>query len=258
MTKHILIVEDETKLTMLLRDYLTQNGYSSDWAEDGEKAVQLARSNNPDLILLDLMLPKKDGLDVCKDVRAFSDIPIIMLTARVDEVDRLIGLELGADDYICKPYSPREVIARIKAIFRRIAIQAEKNTPQTQDKLQPNHSDINISCSEGNQEPNKNLADLEYLEYRGITIIKSRFQCLVNHIAIDLTPVEMRILTLLIKHPGRVFSRDNIIAAAYDDHRIVSGRTIDSHIKNLRKKLDEQSAHKDLIRSIYGIGYKLE
>ncbi|MDJ0838088.1 MAG: response regulator [Acidobacteriota bacterium] len=222
MTQKILVVEDEPKIAKLLLDYLKAAGYRGFWVDDGAAAVPTIQGKRPDLILLDLMLPNKDGMTICKEVRAFSDVPIIMLTARVEEIDRLLGLELGADDYVCKPFSPREVMARVKTVLRRF------NGP---DQLEA-ESPIVI--------------DLDRREVRA------------GGQLLTLTPNEFNLLNYLLKNKGRVFSRDQLLDAIYDDFRDVSDRTIDSHIKNLRKKLGRALPGRELIMSIYGVGYKLE
>ena len=199
----VLVVEDEAKIAGLLKDYLQQAGFAVHCIDNGTDAVAWVHDNAPDFVLLDIMLPGKDGLDVCREVRAFSNVPVIMITARVDEIDRLLGLELGADDYICKPFSAREVVARVKAVLRRMSMTAEDDA--------------------GN--------------YRGIIIDSEGFTASVDGTALELTPVEFRILELLSGGPGRVYSRDALIDAMYLDGRVVSDRTVDSHVKNLRKKL---------------------
>lgn len=227
MQRTALIIEDEPKLATLLSDYLTQSNYLSHCLYEGTGAVAWIKQNSPDVVLLDLMLPGESGLDVCREIRTFSKVPIIILTARIEEIDRLIGLELGADDYMCKPYSPREVIARINAIFRRMEFSEEEQSAPQQN-------------------------------YRGIFIDEKRFKCLVGDEEIELTPVEMRLLTRMLQNPGQVFNRDQLTEYIYPDKRIVSDRTINSHIKNLRAKLNGTEQLGDLIHSIYGVGYKLE
>lgn len=217
----ILLVEDEPKLAALVGDYLQAAGYAWQWVTDGREAVPAAKAQQPDLILLDLMLPGRDGLDVCRELRSFSDVPIIMLTARVDEIDRLLGLELGADDYICKPFSPREVVARVKALLRRARMGAE-------------HYNSTLRINEATH------------------------SAIFNGVALELTPVEFRLLKTLASAPGRVFSRDGLLDKLYVDHRVVTDRTVDSHIKNLRRKLEQVAPGQVPIRSIYGVGYKLE
>lgn len=220
MENTILIVEDEQRLADLHRDYLHQAGFATESIDDGAKVVGWVRDNGPALILLDLMLPGKDGLDICKEIRSFSSVPIIMVTARVEEIDRLLGLELGADDYICKPFSPREVIARVKAVLRR-----SSGTAQTSEVLQLN--------------PEKYLATLQ------------------GH-SLDLTAVEFQLLKILVDKPGRIYTRDQLMGRIYTDQRIVCDRTIDSHIKKLRKKISAVAPHMGIIRSVYGVGYKYE
>jgi len=225
--KKIIIVEDEPKIAQLLVDYLQREQFQVSVIEEGTHAVETVQAQQPDFLILDLMLPGKDGLTICKEVRQFSSLPIIMITAKVDEIDRLLGLELGADDYICKPFSPREVVARVKTIFRRVQQQPVK------------------------------VNDNE-LKYRSVTLYLDRFQCEVNGCRIELTPVELRMLQALMSNPGRVLSRDNLMTVSYADDRIVSDRTIDSHVKNLRKKLSQDMKGQELIHSIYGVGYKIE
>lgn len=220
-TATVLIVEDEPKLSALLVDYLVDAGYTTAVLDDGLHAVAWIRAHAPDAVLLDVMLPGKDGMSICREVRTFSQVPILMMTARVDEIDRLLGLELGADDYICKPFSPREVVARVKAVLRR-ARQADA----------PEASPLHL--------------DEEKLEAR------------LHGTVLPLTPVEFRLLQALQIRPGRVMSRANLIDALYLDHRVVSDRTVDSHIKNLRRKIADAGNGIDPIVSIYGMGYKLD
>ncbi|MGV6859565.1 MAG: response regulator [bacterium] len=231
--KRILIVEDEEKIVQILRDYLEKEGFAVSALYEGTDAVATVKSSPPDFLILDLMLPGMDGVSICREVRKFSELPILMLTARVDEIDRLIGLEMGADDYVCKPFLPREVVARVKAILRRT------------------HA---ISASS----PTKSEAETPALNYREISLHPERFECTAAGQAIELTPVEFRLLQTLLSHPGHVHSRNKLMDVAYTDRRIVSDRTIDSHIKNLRRKLAAALPGDELIHSIYGVGYKLE
>jgi two-component system, OmpR family, response regulator BaeR len=217
---HVLIVEDEPKLAALLRDYLGASGYRVSLLDRGDGAVDWVREHAPDAILLDVALPGVDGLAICRGVRAFSAVPILMVTARVEEIDRLLGLELGADDYICKPFSPREVVARVKAVLRRVA-SAASPPPDAP-----------------------------------IVLDEERFEARVRGQALVLTPIEFRLLRKLVGQPGRVFSRTQLIGALYEDHRVVSDRTVDSHIKNLRRKLGEVG--EDPIAAVYGVGYRYE
>jgi two-component system response regulator BaeR len=221
--KLILIVEDEPKIAALLADYLlAQAGFNSKIIDRGDEAIRQFQSVQPDLVLLDLMLPGLDGIEVCKQMRALSQVPIIMVTARVEEIDRLLGLELGADDYICKPFSPREVVARVKAVLRR----SEKGNT---GKLSP-----------------------------GLEMDGEKFNASLNGTALPLTPVEFALLQMLSNHPGRVFSRDQLMNGMYSDYRVVSDRAVDTHVKNLRRKLTEASGVEDMIKSVYGLGYRYE
>lgn len=220
MTKRIAIVEDEPELAELMRDYLQQAGYRTRIFDNGATALAAFRQDRPDFIVLDLMLPGMDGVMLCRELRAFSDVPVMMVTARVEEVDRLIGLETGADDYLCKPFSPRELVARVKAILRR--------------PRQP---------------------ELEGAEFR---IDKQGRRVEVRGLDIDLTPTEFLLLSTLIEHPGQIFSRAKLLDIASPDDLDVTDRAVDSHIKNLRKKLAEFFPEADLIQSVYGVGYRFE
>lgn len=217
----ILIVEDEEKLVRILADYLHQAGFETHCLGDGLAVVPWVQEHQPQLILLDLMLPGKGGLDICKEIRAFSSVPIIMTTARVEEIDRLLGLELGADDYICKPFSPREVVARVKAVLRRAA---------------------------GGEPPGA----------KGLFLDESRYRATLNGRDLDLTAVEFKLLNLMASNPGCIYGRQQLMDLIYPDQRIVSDRTIDSHIKKLRKKIAVAGPGEEFIQSLYGVGYKFE
>lgn len=221
MTQHILIVEDEVKLATLLQDYLIQSGFAATMIHDGSEVEAWLAGNQTNLVLLDLMLPGKSGVDICKDIRKHSKLPVIMTTAKVDEIDRLLGLELGADDYICKPFSPREVVARVKAVLRR-----------TDDSNKP--------------------AD------RGLMLDTDTYKATINGNDLHLTAVEFQLLKVLSDQPGRIFSRSVLVDKIYSDGRVVSDRTIDSHIKKLRKKISVQVPDAELIHSLYAVGYKFE
>ena len=225
MTDKILIVEDEARIIRTLRLYLEQVGFAVCAVEDGSRAAEVFRKERPLLILLDLNLPGKDGLDICRELRRESNVPIIMLTARTEEMDRLIGLELGADDYIVKPFSPREVVARVRAVLRRVnGDSAEPDTLRAGDLL--------LDCA-------------------------SRRVWLGDD-ALSLTQSEFDILTALIRHQGRVLSRLQILeetqGVAYDGFE----RSIDQHIKNLRRKLRHSAGETAIIQTVYGIGYRLD
>jgi two-component system response regulator BaeR len=218
---NILIVEDEPKIAALLNDYLRQQGgFSTFHLSRGDGVLDRVLNHPPDLILLDLMLPGMDGIEVCKQVRAHSNVPIIMITARVEEIDRLLGLELGADDYICKPFSPREVVARVKAVLRRSVATGQSG------------------------------------KIGGLKMDDAKHSAQWEGKSLKLTPVEFSLLKMLTKQPGRVFSRDQLMNEMYSDYRIVSDRAVDTHIKNLRKKLTDAGAVKDLVESVYGLGYR--
>ena len=215
----ILIVEDEQKLAELLKDYLAQSSFDTTILDNGNDVIPYVRENKPDLVILDLMLPGRDGMEICKEIRTFSNLPIIMVTARVEEIDRLLGLELGADDYVCKPFSPRELVARVKAVLRRAGGETT-------------------------------------IKAKGLVLDEARYQASLHGVDLELTAVEFKLLSFLAANPGRIYSRDQLMERIYSDHRIVSDRTIDSHIKKLRKKISGQSPDEELIGSVYGVGYK--
>jgi two-component system response regulator BaeR len=219
---HILIVEDELKLARLQVDYLQNAGFDTDFLSNGLEVLPWLKVNHTDLILLDLMLPGRDGLDICRELRRFSTVPIIMITARIEEIDRLLGLELGADDYICKPFSPREMVARVKAVLRR---QQAPTIEARTSALKLDHNSFRVLA--GGQE-------------------------------VELTTVEFQLLQALYQQPGRIFSRSKLMDLIYPDQRIVSDRTIDSHIKKLRKKLADLLPNQELIHSVYGAGYRYD
>ncbi|MDO6567626.1 response regulator [Alteromonas sp. 1_MG-2023] len=225
--KHVLIVEDEDKIAQILVEFLALEGFTSTVLNEGTHVVDTVKKEAPAAIILDRMLPGMDGLTICKSLRRFSMVPIIMLTARVDEIDRLIGLEAGADDYVCKPFSAREVVARIQAVLRRSTQQISSD------------------------------ASTDKLEFRHIELDMSRFECAVDGKTIELTPVEFRLLKTMMTKPGVVYSRDQLMELAYEDGRVVSNRTIDSHMKNLRQKLMAPE-HTSPIHAVYGIGYKVQ
>lgn len=218
---HVLIVEDEPRLASVLGDYLTAAGYTHRWVADGAEAIDAFRREQPDLVLLDLMLPGLDGIEICSALLRDSQTPIVMVTARVEEVDRLLGLEIGADDYICKPFSPREVIARIGAVLRR-----HRHMPAP--------------------------------PAGPITIDEESCRATLRGQPLDLTPVEFRLLRQLHGAQGRVFSRDQLLNGLYNDHRIVTDRAVDSHVKNLRRKIADAGGSEDWIKSIYGVGYRMD
>jgi len=222
MASQILIVEDEEKIVALLRDYLEKAAYKVSSLQRGDQVIPYLKKNPPDLVLLDVMLPGMDGMDVCREIRKSSAVPIIMITARVEEIDRLLGLELGADDYICKPFSPREVVARVKAVLRRMQLEPEG----------------------------------DWLRNGSIVLNKSTRQVTVDEHPLDLTPSEFNLLKVLMTHPNRVFTRNELLneVQGYDFEGY--DRTIDTHIKNLRKKISEPLPAQEIIATVYGVGYK--
>tara|TARA_Y100000746_G_scaffold151332_1_gene129709 strand:- start:1211 stop:1882 length:672 start_codon:yes stop_codon:yes gene_type:complete len=221
--KHVLIVEDEKKLADILIAYLNKEQFRVTHYESGNGVSDWVKNNQPNIILLDLMLPDVNGKDLCKEIRQFSTVPIIMVTAMIDEIDRLIGLELGADDYVCKPFSPKEVVARVKAVLRRS--EGDFNQGEIYDAFEVNDETYSIK---------------------------------LHGDRLDLTPVEFRLLKMFIQSPGRVFNRDQILDNIFEDGRIVLDRTVDTHVKNLRHKLKTASPEHDYVRSVYGIGYSFE
>lgn len=220
----ICLVEDEIDLANLMADYLKASNFEVIVFNRGDEAHQWLQKNEPALILLDLMLPGMDGLQICKHKRQHSEVPIIMMTAKVEEIDRLLGLELGADDYICKPFSAREVVARVKAVLRRSLA-----TPQ------------NASAASS-----------------PVVVDQQSMSLRIFDQTIELTSVEFQLFSLLYSQPGRIFSRQYILDNIYQDYRVVGDRTVDGHIKKLRKKLNEVNDQVELIRSVYGSGYKYE
>ncbi len=216
----VLIVEDEPELASLLQQFIENSGMTAHIIDNGLEPVDWIKQHAPDIVILDLMLPGKDGIQICQEVRVFSDIPIIMVTAKVDELDRLIGFETGANDYICKPYSAKELIARINSLIKLY------NRDSHAEAL--------------------------------LVLDNNRCSIRLNDQEIELSNIEFNLLSLLYHHPGRIYNRESIITLIYQDYRVVSDRTVDSHIKNLRKKLSTLSNGTEYIRSIYGIGYKYD
>lgn len=221
MADRILIVEDEDKIAEVLRDYLRPHGFEVHRLARGDEVDAWMREHGADLVLLDLMLPGCSGLDVCRSLRQHSRAAVVMVTARVEEIDRLLGLELGADDYICKPFSPREVVARVKAVLRR---------------------------TQGRDQPPEHELVLDDAGWRAV----------LGGRDLGLTAVEYQLLKVMAAQPGRIFSRDQLMDAMYRDTRVVSDRTVDSHIKKLRRKVADVSPEREIIHSVYGVGYKFE
>ncbi len=223
MAQTILVVDDEARIVKLVRDYLERAGFDVLAARDGETALTLVRLERPDLIVLDLMLPGVDGLDVCRRLRQESAVPIIMLTARVEEADRIVGLELGADDYVTKPFSPRELVARVRAALRRATGQ---------------------------------VGPTPLLRASDVELDTASLMATVAGQPVDLTPTEFQLLATLVRQPGRIFSREQLLEAihgvAYDGF----DRSVDSHIKNLRRKIELNPRQPRYIQTVYGVGYR--
>ncbi len=222
--RKIMVVDDEKKIVQLVKAYLERNGYRVLAAYDGQEALNLAQREKPDLVVLDLMLPGLSGLDVCRTLRQESDVPIIMLTARAEETDKLVGLELGADDYVTKPFSPRELVARVRAVLRRT-----EPTPM-----------------------------VERVAQGDITVDLVRHEAWVRGNLVPLTPTEFELLATLIQSPGRVFTRlqllDKVLGLEYEGYE----RTIDAHVKNLRQKIEADSRNPRYVVTVYGVGYKFQ
>ncbi len=223
MSMRVLVVEDEIKIAEVLRDYLVSAGYKVSCLARGDTVPPYVKLEPPDMILLDIMIPEMNGLDVCRAIRQFSSVPIIMITARVEEIDRLIGLELGADDYICKPFSPREVVARVNAVLRRSLAPVSRTTLRSAD----------------------------------LVIIEESRRALAGGVELRLTPCEYNLLRVLVGSPDRIFSRNELINSVQGYEFDGYDRTIDSHIKNLRKKIGRCLPEREIIATIYGVGYRL-
>lgn len=226
MGKRVLVVDDDAKTVELVRLYLSRDGYRVLVAYDGTEGLRLARESHPDLIVLDIMLPGKDGMEVCRTLRSESEVPIIMLTARTTEGDKLAGLDLGADDYITKPFSPRELAARIRAVLRRLPEETLQRGPVE-------------------------------IKFGDLTLNFLRHEAHLPDKPLDLTPIEFKLLGVLAREPGRVFNRAQLIerVLGYDFEGF--DRTIDVHILNLRRKLESDPARPSYIKTVYGAGYKL-
>ena len=221
--KQILVVDDEPRIAEICRDYLERAGFKVTIAGNGADALTLARTKQPDLVVLDLGLPTMDGLDVTRALRKRSNVPIIMLTARVDESDKLIGLELGADDYLTKPFSPKELVARVRAVFRRVDVGAGQ-------------SDV--------------------IRAGDVTLDIPRMQAKVGKRAVELTSTEFELLAMMMRQPGRVFTRGQLLDAVRGDEAESLDRVIDAHIKNLRRKVERDPGKPRYLLTVYGVGYK--
>jgi DNA-binding response OmpR family regulator len=220
MPKKILLVDDEPEILEICRDYLKASGYEVVTARDGVQGLSSAQREKPDLIVLDLMMPEMDGLDLCRAIRRESNVPIIMLTARVEETDKLIGLELGADDYITKPFSPRELVARVKVVLRRVSGDSAA----------------------------------EVIRVGNVLLDRAQYEVQIGKRVVTLTPTEFEIMATLMSQPSRIFSRNQLLNAAHGVAFESYERAIDSHIRNLRHKLEPD----ELIFTVHGVGYKFE
>lgn len=223
MAEKILIVEDELKIAQLLSDYVSTEGYESQIVAEGNKAIKAFNDFQPNVILLDVMLPGMNGIDICKNIRKTSNVGIIIISAKTEEIDRLIGLEIGADDYICKPFSPKEVIVRIRSLLRRL-----------------------------NQSTTKSQSECI------IQLDESSYSVKVKNQTIQTTSTEFRLLAILLKQPGRIYSRSQLVDKLHEHFSDISDRAIDSHIKNVRKKIKNIAPETEIIKSVYGVGYKAE
>jgi DNA-binding response OmpR family regulator len=221
--KTVLVVDDEPKIVQLARDYLEHAGFAVVTAGDGRAALAAIRTRRPDLVVLDLALPELDGLDVTRAIRSDSNLPIVMLTARDDELDKLLGLELGADDYITKPFSPRELVARVRAVLRR---------------------------SDRAREPS------DVIRASGVTLDVARMRVEVDGRPIELTPTEFQILATLAREPGRIFTRSQLLDAVHGVAFESYERAIDTHVKNIRRKLEPDPREPRHVLTVYGVGYR--
>ncbi|MDA0734424.1 MAG: response regulator transcription factor [Chloroflexi bacterium] len=225
MPAKVLVVEDDPHAIELVRLYLSRDGHDVITASDGLEGLRLARETHPDLLVLDLMLPGMDGLEICRIIREETDIPVIMLTARVEEEDRLSGLDLGADDYVTKPFSPRELAARVRAVLRRTSRDSLENGPAE-------------------------------LTYQGVTVNLRGRSVSVGGTPVQLTPTEFRLLATLIKEPGRAFTRELLIDRAFGYDFEGFDRTVDAHISSLRRKIETMPPKSRYIHTVYGLGYR--
>jgi DNA-binding response OmpR family regulator len=228
MGSRILVVDDEVQIVRVLRGYLEKAGFTVLTAHDGEEALRIARQESPDLVILDLMLPGIDGLDACRMLRKESNVPIIMLTARVEETDRIIGLEVGADDYVTKPFSPREIVARVRAVLRRT--RGAEMAPE----------------------------DDEILEMGNLRLDIARHSLMIGERMVELTPSEFEILRAMMRAPARVFTRVQLLEAAQGVAYEGYERTIDTHIKNLRQKIETEPRRPQYLHTVHGVGYKMQ
>lgn len=234
--KKALIIDDDPNISELLRLYFDKDGFAVITCLDGDKAFDTFVQSSPDVVILDLMLPGKDGYDIIREIRRISEVPVLMLTARGDTLDKVVGLELGADDYIQKPFEPKELLARVKAVLRRY----EQNQDSGSD--------------------HRGLSDKsEYVEYPGLRVDKSRYTVFVNNREIEMPPKELELLFFLGRHPNRVFTREQLLENVWGYDFYGESRTVDVHIKRIREKLDDAGSHPAWqIKTVWGVGYKFE
>ena len=228
MPQRVLVVDDESSIVELVAYNLRREGFEVITENDGQQGLKRALSDKPDLVVLDVMLPSLSGLDVCRSIRHESDIPVIMLTARKDELDRILGLELGADDYVTKPFSPRELVARVKAILRRAKRPLDKETVE---------SDVAV-------------------EHHGLKIAFDKREVMLDNVLLQLTFTEFELLAILARNPGRAFTRDDLLVKVWGQDFFGDARTVDVHIRHLREKLQEDPQSPRFIETVRGVGYR--
>lgn len=234
--KKVLVVDDDPNIVEVLRIYFDKDGFAVISCLTGDKAVETFQTSQPDLVVLDLMLPGKDGYDICREIRKTSDVPIIMLTARTDTLDKVVGLELGADDYVQKPFEPKELLARVKAVLRRT--EKKESAP-----------------ANGGDNAEKN----EVISYDGFTVDMARYVVTVDGKEIDIPPKELELLFFLASHPNRVFTREQLLENVWGYDFYGESRTVDVHIKRIREKLERPNVKVNWeIRTVWGVGYKFE
>ena len=234
--KKVLVVDDDPNIVEVLRLYFDKDGFAVVSCLTGDKAVETFQTSQPDLVVLDLMLPGKDGYDICREIRKTSDVPIIMLTARSDTLDKVVGLELGADDYLQKPFEPKELLARVKAVLRRTKKQ-ETASSESKD----------------------NKENTEVISYEGFTVDTARYVVTVDGKEIDIPPKELELLFFLASHPNRVFTREQLLENVWGYDFYGESRTVDVHVKRIREKLEKPNVKTNWqIKTVWGVGYKFE
>ncbi len=234
--KKVLVVDDDPNIVEVLRLYFDKDGFAVVSCLSGDKAVETFQTSQPDLVVLDLMLPGKDGYDICREIRKNSDVPIIMLTARSDTLDKVVGLELGADDYLQKPFEPKELLARVKAVLRRTK-KAETTAQETKEEKE----------------------NSEVISYEGFTVDTARYVVTVDGKEIDIPPKELELLFFLASHPNRVFTREQLLENVWGYDFYGESRTVDVHVKRIREKLEKPGMQTNWqIKTVWGVGYKFE